>query len=682
MSENNNTTWQLQRDQSGIAWLTIDCTQAKVNTLAFADLKALKDIVDELDINLPKGLALLSGKKNGFIAGAEIKEFTLIEQEAQAIEHVSFAHGVFNKLASLPVPKVALIHGFCLGGGLELALCCDYLIADDDPSCKLGLPEVKLGIHPGYGGTVRLIERIGVPKAMDLMLSGRVLISRSAKKMGIVDKAVAKRYFIQAAQDYIQRAPKPSNADNVNRWLKLKPVRELLAKYLVKQVSVRANPDHYPAPYALINLWRQHGGDRDKMLQEEIKSISHLFTTPTSKNLVRIFFLQEKLKAAGRGNKTPKIEHIHVIGAGVMGGDIAAWSALRGLRVTLQDQNPDSIARALSRAQNLFNKKLKVPRLVKAAMDRLTPDLNGAGVANADLILEAIFENLEVKQQVFAEVESRAKPEAILASNTSSIPIEDIAQGLKKPSRLVGIHFFNPVAKMQLVEIVKGAQTKKKVIQSASAYTLQISRLPVGVKSKPGFLVNRVLMPYLIEAVTMLDEGEDAARIDKAATLFGMPMGPIELADVVGLDICLHVAENLLGSDAIPNSLKAKLEKGDLGKKTGKGYYLWSKGKPSKVTPEFDNKDHSERLATRMLYPMLNECIACLHEGVVASADELDAGVIFGTGFAPFKGGPIQMIRDTGADKITNRLTQLANKYGDRFNPKSGWEDEKNILGD
>lgn len=686
MSESGSislTQWKFNTDDEGIARLSIDCPDAKVNILSSLVLEELEQIVDTLNIELPKGLILSSGKTTGFVAGADIKEFTEFESEQQVKDKVRYAHSIFNRLEALPMPKVVLIHGFCLGGGMELALCFDYLIGESEASCKLGLPEVRLGIHPGYGGSVRLIERIGVPKAMDLMLSGRVIIAHVARKMGVLDKAIPRRYFADAAADYIDRAPKPLRADKLNKAFNLSFIRAGMAKMLVKKVRERANPAHYPAPYALIELWKTYGADREEMLKQEINSIAGLFNTPTSHNLVRIFFLQEALKDAAKGSNAATINRLHVIGAGVMGGDIAAWSALRGIRVSLQDQNPESIARAMSRAKTLFEKKLKVPRLVQAAMDRLTPDTNGAGVDDADIIIEAIFENLEAKQQVLTAVEARAKPNAILASNTSSIPIEAIAKSLKTPARLVGIHFFNPVAKMQLVEIVEGEKTLSKCLEAAKAYTLQIGRLPVGVKSSPGFLVNRVLMPYLMEAVTMLGEGISAVDIDYAATKCGMAMGPIELADVVGLDICLHVAENLLGEVTIPDSLKAKLERGDLGKKTGRGFYVWSNGKPKKAA--YKGPADQYALSSRMIYPMLNECVACLREGVVASADALDAGIIFGTGFAPYKGGPMHFIKMQGVANFVSRLEQLRSKHGERFKPDIGWQqldDLKNTEGD
>ncbi len=676
-NHNTPSVWRLRIDEADIAWLSIDCVDDKLNTLDRDALQALSDIIDTLNIDLPKGLVLLSAKQSGFIAGAQIKEFTLIKTSAEAAEKMRFAHSVFTRIEAMPVPKVVLIHGVCFGGGLELALCFDYLIAEDEPSCKLGLPEVKLGIHPGYGGSVRLIERIGVPGAMDMMLSGRAVVSRAAKKMGMLDTVVAKRYFVMAAKDYIARCPEVKRANRFKRLLNVNLLRPLLAGYLRRKTRQHANPVHYPAPFALIDLWREHGGDRKRMLEQEIESVAVLAVGETARNLMRIFFLQETLKSMSDTTKPASIRHLHVIGAGVMGADIAAWSALKGIHVTLQDQNADSLARAMHRAKTLFKRKLRLARKVQAAMDRLIPDMQGTGIESADLVIEAIFENLQAKQALLSEVEQRTRKQALIASNTSSIPIESIAEALKQPQRLLGIHFFNPVAQMQLIELVRGRQSSDASMTQAKAYALQISRLPVEVKSLPGFLVNRVLMPYLIEAVSMLDEGSDAVELDRAAVEFGMPLGPIELADVVGLDICLHVAQNLPSSQAPPVSLIAKVEAGDMGRKSGRGYYRWDKGKAQKHPPPTASPDADELLAMRMLYPLLNECVACLREGVVASADELDAGVIFGTGFAPFRGGPMQMIAARGRNKVCAQLLQFADQYGPRFAPDPGWEDEQ-----
>lgn len=667
------SVWDLNRDEAGIAWLSINCRQDKLNTLDHQALTALSALIDELNIDLPTGLVLLSDKAAGFIAGAQIREFTQIETHSEAEQMMDHAHQIFRRIEAMPIPKVALLHGACLGGGLELALCFDYLIAEDDPACKLGLPEVKLGIHPGYGGSVRLSERIGVTRAMPMMLSGRIMTARSARKIGLLDQLLAKRYFHTAARDYIARQPEKIRAGWQEKIWTFSPARNLMAAYMRRQLRNKVRPDHYPAPFALLDLWKNFGGDREQMLQQEIISVAGLAVGDTARNLVRMFFLQETLKATDERQKPAEIRHLHVIGAGVMGGDIAAWSALQGLRVSLQDSNLESIARAMARAHKLFQRKLKLKRLVQAAMDRLMPDPQGVGVAKADVIIEAIFENLQAKQDLLSEVESKARKHALIASNTSSIPIELIASSLKQAKRLVGIHFFNPVAKMQLLEIVAGKQSGASELAMAKAYGRQISRLPVQVNSHPGFLVNRVLMPYLIEAVILLEEGIAPEAIDHAALQFGMPMGPIELADVVGLDICLHVAENLPGEQAIPQSLIAKVKSGNLGSKSGQGYYHWDNGKVEHAAYKPDERDAS--LAVRMLYPMINECVACLREGVVGSADELDAGVIFGSGFAPFKGGPMQFARTQGRDQIVAQLKALSKQHGARFTPDSGWED-------
>jgi len=439
-------------------------------------------------------------------------------------------------------------------------------------------------------------------------------------------------------------------------------------------VSRKARRDHYPAPYALIDLWRDHGDDDRQMLQEEAKSVARLISGETAQNLVRVFLLQDQLKALGRDNGfEPK--HIHVIGAGVMGGDIAAWCALRGLSVTLQDREAKFIAPAIQRAYTLFKRRLKDPRQITAAMDRLMPDPKGYGIKHADVVIEAIIENLEAKQTLFAAVEKEVKAEAVLATNTSSIPLEKLAECLNKPERLVGIHFFNPVAMMQLVEIVNSEQTDRREVEKAAAFCRRIDRLPLSVKSSPGFLVNRILTPYLLEAVFLFSEGIPARVIDAAAVRFGMPMGPVELADKVGLDICLSVAEILaeaLGRD-VPEILRDKVDAGNLGVKTGQGFYRYKKGKIQHGRHDLGS-DPAEDISDRLILQILNESVACLREGIVASADHLDAGMIFGTGFAPFRGGPMHYLKDAGADALRQRLQHCHEKYGERFQPDPGWD--------
>ena len=479
--------WNLEQHE-GICLLTLNKIDSSQNVLSAAILQELEQAVDKIDQLSPTGLIILSGKENGFIAGADVSEFSKVESTEQALGFVSHAHNVLNRIERFSFPTVAMINGHCLGGGLELALACDYRVACNEPSIRLGLPEVMLGIHPGFGGTVRLIEKCGVPSAMDLILSGRTVVPKVAAKMGFIDLAVPERQLRRAADHMINSKPAVRKTTGWQSWLNNGLLRPLMAQVLQRKVAARAARQHYPAPYAVIDLWKEHGGDRNAMLRAEQRSASELVTTSTSRNLVKVFFLQEKLKGLGKNNeRVKKAERVHVVGAGVMGGDIAAWCALRGLFVTIQDQSPDALARATSRAHQLFKRKLRDSILIQSAMDRFQPDLSGTGISRADVIIEAIFENAEAKMNLFAELEKSAKADAVLATNTSSIPLETLCSALSTPSRLVGLHFFNPVAKMQLVEIVSGEQTASEAAANATAFATQIGRLPLPVKSSPGF---------------------------------------------------------------------------------------------------------------------------------------------------------------------------------------------------
>ncbi|MDE2157248.1 MAG: 3-hydroxyacyl-CoA dehydrogenase, partial [Xanthomonadaceae bacterium] len=404
------------------------------------------------------------------------------------------------------------------------------------------------------------------------------------------------------------------------------------------------------------------------------RSVARLAQTSTAQNLIRVFFLQERLKSQGSGID-PQIRHVHVVGAGVMGGDIAAWAAFRGFEVTLEDREMKYIQPALDRARQLYEKKLKTPEKVAEAAGRLRADVDGQGVAGADLVIEAIYENAEAKRELYDRIEPQLQSDEILASNTSSIPLDELRAGLKAPQRFLGLHFFNPVAQMPLVEVVRHDQLDPAIERRALAFCKAIGKLPVAVRGTPGFLVNRILMPYLLEAMRMYGEGVPGPVLDREAKKFGMPMGPIELADTVGLDVCASVGKELapfLGLE-IPAGLDEKLATGKRGRKDGQGLYVWQDGKP--IKPEVD-KDYATPpdLQQRLILPMVNEAIACLADGVVDDADLLDAGVIFGTGFAPFRGGPIQYARSEGVDTLKAQLEQLAQRHGDRFSPRNGWD--------
>jgi len=676
--------WKLDLDAEHIAWLWFDRAGTTTNTFSSEALRELGKVAEHVRAMPPRGLAILSSKDNGFAAGADIEEFTRIKDAAEAMAFTNLGNEVFDQIEALPFPTVAMVHGFCMGGGTELALACRYRVMDDGPKTRMGLPEVMIGIVPGWGGAKRLPPLIGAAAALDLMLTGRAVDARRARSLGMVDAVTPRRHFENAARRILMQPPprsRPKLAAAVTNW---PGVRNVVASQAAKQVAKRARRDHYPAPYAIIELWRDFGGDVRNVPPEHPASMASLAAHPTTKNLIRIFQLQDRLKALGKPGSDPAnqatatpgsdpVRHAHVIGAGAMGGDIAAWCALRGITVTLQDLAPERIAPAIKRGAELYKKRLKQKHLVQGAMDRLVPDVAGNGVARADLVIEAIVENAEVKRKVFAQVEPRMKPTAILASNTSSIPLQELAGVLARPERLVGIHFFNPVAQMQLVEIVEGPQTSAEVMQAAQAFTRQIDKLPLPCKSAPGFLVNRVLSPYLNEAMLLLDEGVPPETIDAAAKDFGMPMGPVELADMVGLDICWAVGKELADADTpIPKLLQANVEAKNLGMKTGKGFYTWVKGKPVKADIGTGTVD-LKALADRLVAPALNESVACMRERIVADADLVDVGMIFGTGFAPHRGGPIQTIRERGKQEWLKVLEDLKGRHGLRFEPDSGW---------
>ncbi len=668
--------WSLEIDEAGIAWLACDKRDGGANVLSAAVLSELDAILAGLPGRHPAGLVIHSAKPGGFIAGADIGEFRQARDEADVRAIIERGQKLFERLETLHFPTVAMIHGFCLGGGLELAMACHYRVASDDAATRLGLPEVKLGIHPGFGGTMRLLRLLGAPAALDLMLNGRSVDARRAARLGLVDVVTPGRHLRRAALDLLHREPPRRQPMLPVQLLNAWPMRELLAAYLRRRIGKKVSPAHYPAPFALLELWRRHGGNEREMVLAERDSVTRLARTPAAANLVRLFFLQERLKGLGRASDF-RARRVHVIGAGAMGGDIAAWCALRGLRVSLQDREPDLIAPALARADRLFARRLHDPVLRQAARDRLRPDPRGDGIPHADVVIEAISEDLALKQALFRDIEARLKPGALLATNTSSIVLARLGEALADPGRLLGLHFFNPVARMQLVEVISGGDAAPQLRDKALAFVRQIGRLPLPVRSSPGFLVNRILLPYLLEAVTMYQEGTPAELIDHAARQFGMPLGPVELADAVGLDVCLSVGGIVAGAlgISVPEVLRGKVEQGLLGKKRGAGFYQYDgKGRPRRTRVSVSDGE-LRHVSERLVLRIVNEAVACLREGLVEDADLLDAGMVFGTGFAPFRGGPIRYLQEEGGDTLRKRLEALADKYGERFRPDPGWDD-------
>ncbi|WHZ18488.1 MAG: enoyl-CoA hydratase/isomerase family protein [Rhodanobacteraceae bacterium] len=654
--------------------LTMDRAGSRANALSRALLDELDAMLERITIERPSAVVIRSGKPSGFAVGADLNEFEGYERAGTVREEIEHGQRVFQRLAELPMPTVCAIHGACMGGGTELALACRMRVAARAPETRIALPEVQLGIHPGWGGTARLPRLIGAPQALAMMLTGRAASAERALAEGLVDRLAAPDALLDVAKKLALHPITRPFKQRALAWLtNCWPARQILAPVVRKQTAAKASPQHYPAPFALIEVWRRGGGNVRQRLRLEAGSVAKLARTDTARNLIRIFFLRERMR--GLAGDTPHgITHVHVVGAGVMGGDIAAWSALRGFAVTLQDREMKFVEPALARARKLFEKKLKTRERIAAVEARLTPDVEGAGIPSSQLAIEAIYENPEAKEAIYRQLEPKVAPDALIATNTSSIPLDELRGALANPGRFLGLHFFNPVAQMPLVEVVCHDQLEETAAKRALAWVKAIGKLPLPVKGTPGFLVNRILVPYLLEAVRCHVEGIPDPVIDRAGKHFGMPMGPIELIDTVGLDVALSVGRELgpFLNLELPEGIADKVEGGKRGKKDGQGFYTWKDGKPEK--PKVDPNYHAPAdLEDRLILPMLNEAVACLHDGVVEDADLLDAGVIFGTGFAPFRGGPIQYIRATGAGVLREKLDALVKTHGPRFAPKQGW---------
>ncbi|HET7929983.1 MAG TPA: 3-hydroxyacyl-CoA dehydrogenase NAD-binding domain-containing protein [Rhodanobacteraceae bacterium] len=666
--------WRVSLTDDRVLVLTLDRAGSGVNAFSREVLDELDAMLERIAIERPRAVVIHSGKASGFAVGADLKEFEGYERAGTVREEIEHGQQVFQNLARLPMPTVAAIHGPCMGGGTELALACRMRVAASAPETRIALPEVQLGIHPGWGGSARLPRLIGAPKALAMMLTGRALSAERARNDGLVDRLAAPDKLLDVARELaLHPVARPFGQRALawlsNTWL----ARQILAPIMRKQTAAKASPKHYPAPFALIEVWRRGGGNIRQRLRLEAASVAKLAKTDTARNLIRIFFLRERMRSLA-GDTQHDIRHVHVVGAGVMGGDIAAWSALRGFEVTLQDREQKFVEPALARAQKLFEKKLKTPERIEPVAKRLAADVAGTGAATAQLAIEAIYENPEAKEAVYRALEPALPADALMATNTSSIPLDELRTAVTRPQRFLGLLFFNPVAQMPLVEVVCHDQLEEASVKRALAWVKAIGKLPLPVKGTPGFLVNRILVPYMLEAIRCHAEGVPGPVIDRAAKRFGMPMGPIELADTVGLDVALSVGKELgpFLKLELPEGIADKVEGGKRGKKDGQGFYRWVEGKPQK--PKVDSNYRAPAdLEDRLILPMLNEAVACLHDGVVTDADLLDAGVIFGTGFAPFRGGPIQYIRAIGAGTLHEKLETLAQTHGPRFVPKQGW---------
>jgi 3-hydroxyacyl-CoA dehydrogenase/enoyl-CoA hydratase/3-hydroxybutyryl-CoA epimerase len=638
--------WRFSVDTQGIAWAVFDREGESQNSLGRRPLEELAAIVERVEQAARdrsiRGLVFMSGKEKGFIVGADVREFEQVATEQQVIESVSRVNSYLDRIERLPIPVVCCIHGFCLGGGLELALACHWRIATRDDATRIGFPEVKLGIFPGFNGTARSIRQAGPLAAMPMMLAGSMIRAGAARAMGLIDELVPSPGNLPwAARKAVERKrrskPAPLWKDVLRQW----PARELLAKKFRSETAKKVREEHYPAPFRLIDLFETHAGNLNGMKAAETRAFAPLMVSDTSRNLRRVFKLSEMMKAQAPKNLGWKPLRVHVIGAGVMGADIAGWCVASGMEVSLQDVSEEQIEKGIAAQKKLFNRKFKTRPQRDAAMARLIADPKGLNIGRADVVIEAIVEKLEAKQGLFKSIEGKLKPGAVLATNTSSIMIENIAEPLADPGRLIGLHFFNPVAQMPLVEVIKGSSSREEEVQKGCAFVSAVDKFPLIVKSSPGFLVNRVLGPYMMAALQRVERGESKEKIDEAARTFGMPMGPVELADTVGLDVCAHVGR-ILNPGAGPTKLDEMVAAGKLGRKSGEGFYVWKDGKPEKAMPEHPyDKFELERLGRELVDPLIHESERCRDEGIVESAELVDAGVIFGTGFAPFRGGPL-----------------------------------------
>ena len=631
------THWTFHIDDQNVGWLELDVAGSSVNILRREVLTEWGEVMSLISRHEKlAGLCFLSGKDRGFVYGADIPEFNELQSEADVYELIEQVDSLLASVEALPFPTVCGIDGIAAGGGLEIALAFDRIVVTGGPQTKLGFPEINLGLMPGFGGTGRALRRIPAEQVLDLVLSGRLVSAQEAASWGLVDKVIDgagdKARHLRAA--LMNGLSEPAVSDYPQSDADV----DAAVMQAEQAVLPRLRREATPAPFLICEHFRESKSDWRALVKTEKRRFSQMILGEASHHLRRAFMLNDMVRKSARGDS--QIKTVHVIGAGTMGGDIAAVAAMSGFAVTLTDLDVSMISNALDRARTLFERRLKTNEKIQAALARLAADPGGDGVAHADIIIEAVAERLEVKQAVFKTVEARAREEAILATNTSSIMIEDIASALKTPGRLIGLHFFNPVPVLPLVEVIYGQQSDQDIIVRAMQFTGELKKMPVKVKSVKGFLVNRALLPYLFKAIEMMADGVEADKIDQALTRFGMPMGPIELCDQIGLDVCFDVGRVLGMSDIVTQKLQDKLSVGDLGRKSGAGFYVWEDKKAVRARAEYSDEllDH---LVTELLSPMVDKCRSAVGTKIVDSADEADIGCILGIGFPPYRGGPL-----------------------------------------
>ena len=693
-----SSAFELQIQTSGLATLTFDLPDKKVNIFNRCSLSELDEIIGQTSERRDiKALVLLSGKPDTFIAGADLEEIAQVSDPEEAEAGSRLGQDLFNAWSALPFPTVAAIQGTCLGGGTELALASDFVLISDRPDLIIGLPEVRLGIVPAWGGCSRLPRRIGIASALDIILAGKAVSGRKAFRLGLADRLIPHASFRHHVRDFAERVaagdrPAPRRGNLKELLLEKNPVgRRILFDQARKKVMQKTG-GHYPAPLRAIEVVRVgvEGGLADG-LRAEARATGELAVSPVSKSLIHVFRLMEDSKSGDASARAQPIRRAAVLGAGVMGGGIAQLIADKAdLPVRLKDLAPEPLARGMAHAAELFRKRVKRRRLTqpeaKAKMNLLLPTLSFSGFERADLVIEAIVEDLGVKQRVFQELAERVPEDTILASNTSSLSIDLIGKHTPRRERVVGMHFFNPVHKMPLVEVIAGPATSSEAVETVAAFARRLGKTPVVVQDGPGFLVNRLLMFYVAEALWLLDEGHAVEELDRAMTDWGMPMGPMALTDEVGIDVAVKVAHIL--ADAfrdrlpLPAWMDRLVDKDRLGVKTRRGLYKYAGRRRTEPDPEIytllglepagRNADPG-RLVDRMILPMVNEAARCLEEGIVGSSGELDLAMIMGTGFPPFRGGICRWADRQGLSQLQGAMELLAAEVGERFRPSEAW---------
>ena len=687
-----NQNIQRQVSEAGIAILTFDRPDSTANIFDQRTLDELNLHLDFLESEKSlKGLIIRTAKSKIYIAGADLNDFTKEISAERIAVLIEQGQKTFDRIARLPCPTVAAIHGVALGGGFEIALACDYRIASSDAVTRVGLPETTLGILPAWGGSTRLPRLIGLPNALEAILNGRQYPAKQALKLGMIDSIVHREQLTTAATKRIQQSgdkKRPAKAHISNRA----PLSRVIRSQAEKRALARTR-GHYPAPIkalevACASLDLSH----EESLANEKNKFIELALGETAQNLIGLFFLQERAKKLklpkelGSAAATPvqAVNRGLIVGAGLMGAGIAQWLSSRGIRVILKDVGPAPLGNAMQSIAKIYGEAVKRHLLsetdARNAFDRVLPIYEEMPLRDLDLIIEAAVEKLDLKQKIFADLESKVPPDLVLASNTSALSIDAIAASLQHPERVVGIHFFNPVHRMQLVEIVRGSKTDRTTLNIAIQFAKQIGKLPVLVKDSPGFLVNRILLPYMVEAVRLFSEGYRIEKIDRVILDFGMPMGPLRLTDEVGLDVAEHVAKELTSRirhlAPLNDTLGKMIAKGWLGRKSGKGFYEYTSGGEDRINAQLGDLHPGEPttvnegdLRDRLVLSMVNEAARAVEEKIVDSPEDVDFGMIMGTGWAPFRGGPLRFADHLGISTVVSRLNNLRDRVAPDFAP-------------